>query len=65
MRVESLTIAAVGASTEPLAQPAPSPLPTALQRREGPFRDLDLLAIGTVLIVVLAILALRRIMRRR
>ena len=65
MRVESPTIRTVGESIGSAAPSAPSPLPAVLQRHEGPFRDLDLLAIGIVLLVVLVILALRRLTRRR
>ncbi len=65
MRADSLTIGTAAGSIDSAAQPAPSQLPTALQRREGPFRDLDLLAIGSVLLVVLVILAVRRVFRRR
>ena len=39
-------------------------LPQMLRREEGPFRELDLLAIGSVLVVVMAILGLRRLFRK-
>lgn len=42
----------------------PSPLPHLLRRQEGPFRELDLLAIGAVLVVVMAILGLRWLLRK-
>ena len=65
MRADSRTIGTGAGSTDSAAQPVPSQLPAVLQRGEGPFRDLDLLAIGTALIVVLVILAVRRVFRRR
>jgi hypothetical protein len=40
-------------------------LPQMLRRQEGPFRELDLLAIGSVLVVVMAILGIRRLVRKR
>lgn len=45
--------------------PAPQPVPFTVRRQEGPFRELDLLAIGTVLLVVMAILGFRRLFRKR
>ncbi|MDA7949352.1 MAG: hypothetical protein MPJ78_17970 [Hyphomicrobiaceae bacterium] len=54
--------------TTQLAQidgPAPQPAPFLLRRQEGPFGELDLLAIGSVLIVVMAILGFRRLFRKR
>lgn len=44
-----------------LASPAPPPLPVMSQRQEGPFRELDLLAIGSVLLAVLLTLAVRKV----
>jgi len=44
---------------------APQPVPFLLRRQEGPFRELDLLAIGSVLLVVLAILGIRRFFKKR
>lgn len=43
---------------------SPAPLPHLLRRQEGPFRELDLLAIGAVLVVVMAILGLRWLLRK-
>ena len=43
----------------------PPQIPLLFRRQEGPFRELDLLAIGSVLLVVLAILGLRRLLKRR
>lgn len=40
-------------------------LPQMLRRQEGPFRELDLLATGAVLVVVMAILGVRWLMGRR
>ena len=40
-------------------------LPQMLRRHEGPFRELDLLAIGAVLVVVMAILGVRRLLGKR
>lgn len=45
--------------------PAPQPVPFLLRRQEGPFRELDLLAIGSVLLVVLVILGVRRLLKKR
>lgn len=45
--------------------PAQQPAPFLLRRQEGPFRELDLLAIGSVLLVVLGILGFRRFLKRR
>lgn len=53
--------AIVAASTDP-SQHHP---PVFLQKGEGPLRDFDLLAIGTVLVAVLIVHFLRRIMRKR
>ena len=65
MHANSLAVVTGAERGDSAAEPPPSQLPTVLQRREGPFRDLDLLAIGSVLVVVLVILALRRVFRRR
>lgn len=40
-------------------------LPQMLRRQEGPFRELDLLVIGAVLVVVMAILGVRWLLGRR
>lgn len=40
-------------------------LPQMLRRQEGPFRELDLLAIGAVLVVVMAILGMRWLLGKR
>ncbi len=45
--------------------PAPTPLPAMFRRQEGPFRELDLLAIGSVLLAVLLILAVRKVFGKR
>jgi hypothetical protein len=45
--------------------PAPPPAPVVSQRQEGPFGELDMLAIGTVLLAVLLILSVRRVFGRR
>lgn len=45
-------------------QDAPA-LPPILKRQEGPFREFDLLAIGSVLLVVLVILGLRKLLQKR
>lgn len=47
------------------AQPETPQLPGLLQRHEGPFREMDLLAIGSVLVVVLVILGVRRLRNDR
>lgn len=47
------------------AAAAPQDAPTVLQRGEGPLRDLDLLAIGVVLAAVIAVHAVRRLVRKR
>lgn len=39
-------------------------LPQMLRRQEGPFRELDLLVIGAVLVAVMAILGIRRLLRK-
>lgn len=44
-----------------LSTPAPSLPPTVSRRQEGPFRELDMLAIGSVLLAVLLILAVRKV----
>jgi hypothetical protein len=36
-----------------------------LRRQEGPFRELDLLAIGSVLLAVLLILAVRKVFGKK
>jgi len=36
-----------------------------LRRHEGPFRELDLLAIGSILLAVLLILAVRNVFGKR
>ena len=48
-----------------LSNPAPPPLPAMFQRHEGPFRELDLLAIGSVLLAVLLVLAMRKLFGKR
>ena len=48
-----------------LESPAPAPPPAMFQRQEGPFRELDLLAIGSVLLAVLLILAARKLFGKR
>ncbi len=48
-----------------LQSPAPAPPPAMFRRNEGPFRELDLLAIGSVLLAVLLILAVRKIFGKR
>ncbi len=48
-----------------IQSPAPAPPPAMLRRHEGPFRELDLLAIGSVLLAVLVILAVRKVFGRR
>ena len=55
---------AVPAIRSSTSDSAPAEVPFALQR-EGPFGQLDLLAIGVVLLPVLVILGLRRLARRR
>ena len=44
---------------------APTPSPVISQRQEGPFGELDMLAIGTVLLAVLLILSVRRVFGKR
>ncbi len=48
-----------------LSSPAPSPHPAISRRQEGPFGELDLLAIGSVLLAVLLILAVRKAFAKR
>ena len=45
--------------------PAPTPSPVISQRQEGPFGELDMLAIGTVLLAVLLILSVRKVLGKR
>lgn len=45
--------------------PAPPPSPIVSQRNEGPFGELDMLAIGTVLLAVLLILSVRKVFGKR
>lgn len=40
-------------------------LPQMMRRQEGPFRELDLLVIGAVLVAVMAILGVRWLLTRR
>jgi hypothetical protein len=49
----------------PSPAPAPTPSPVISQRQEGPFGELDMLAIGTVLLAVLLILSVRKVLGRR
>ncbi|GBE44769.1 hypothetical protein BMS3Bbin10_02874 [bacterium BMS3Bbin10] len=48
-----------------LTDPAPPPHPAMSRRQEGPFGELDMLAIGTVLLAVLLILAVRKVFGKR
>ncbi len=48
-----------------ISHPAPPQHPALSQRQEGPFRELDLLAIGSVLLAVLLILAVRKVFGKR
>ncbi len=48
-----------------LENPASTPPPAMFRRNEGPFRELDLLAIGTVLFAVMLILAVRKVFGKR
>ena len=45
--------------------PAPPLHPALSGRQEGPFREMDMLAIGTVLLAVLLILAVRKVFGKR
>ncbi len=48
-----------------LEAPAPPPHPAMSRRQEGPFGELDMLAIGAVLLAVLLILAVRKVFGKR
>ena len=48
-----------------VSENASPPSPVVSQRQEGPFGEIDLLAIGTVLLAVLLILSVRRVFGRR
>ena len=48
-----------------LPSPASPPHPALSRRQEGPFRELDMLAIGSVLLAVLLILAIRKVFGKR
>ena len=44
---------------------APPEHPALSGRQDGPFREMDMLAIGTVLLAVLVILAVRKVFGKR